>query len=88
MDTSWASLVAQRIKKIFLQGRRLGFHSWVGKIRWGREWQPTPIFLPGEFYGQRNPTGYSPCGCKESDMTEQLTHTRGHLLFTNLWGWK
>ena len=35
--------------------------------------QPTPIFLPGEFHGQRNLAGYSPWGHKESDMTEQLT---------------
>ena len=31
---------------------------------------PTPVFLPGEFHGQRNLVGYSPHGCKESDMTE------------------
>ena len=34
---------------------------------------PTPVFLPGEFHGQRNLAGYSPWGGKESDMTEQLT---------------
>ena len=28
------------------------------------------IFLPGESHGQRSLVGYSPCGCKESDMTE------------------
>ena len=32
-----------------------------------------PIFLPGEFHGQRSLAGYSPLGCKESDMTEQLS---------------
>ena len=37
------------------------------------EWLPTPVFLPGEFYGQRNLAGYSPCDLKESDMTERLT---------------
>ena len=26
--------------------------------------------LAGESYGQRSPAGYSPQGCKESDMTE------------------
>ena len=25
-----------------------------------REWLPTPVFLPGEFYGQRNLEGYNP----------------------------
>ena len=46
---------------------------WVGKVPWRREGQPTPVFLPGEFHGQRSPVGYSPWGHKESDMTEQLT---------------
>ena len=26
--------------------------------------QPTPIFLPGEFHGQRSLVGYGPCGRK------------------------
>ena len=34
---------------------------------------PTPVFLPGEFHGQRSLVGYSPWGCEESDMTELLT---------------
>ena len=37
------------------------------------EWQPTPVFLPGEFHGQRSPVGYSLSGRKEADTTEQLT---------------
>ena len=37
---------------------------------WRRKWQPTPVFLPGKFRGQRSLVGYSPLGCKESDMTE------------------
>ena len=28
------------------------------------------VFSPGESHGQRSPVGYSPQGCKESDMTE------------------
>ena len=38
---------------------------------------PTPVFLPGEFHGQRSLPGYSPLGHKESDTTEwlSLTHT-------------
>ena len=39
-------------KKICLQCRRLGFDPWVGKIPWIRKWQPTPVFLPGEFHRQ------------------------------------
>ena len=60
-------------QKICLQWRRPGFHSWVGKTAWRREWLPLPVFLPGEFHGQRSLTGFSPCGCKELDMTEHLT---------------
>ena len=44
-----------------------------GKIPWKREWQPTPIFLPGEFHGQRSLAGYSPRDHKESHMIERLT---------------
>ena len=29
-----------------------GFDPWVRKIPWRREWQPTPLFLPGEYHGQ------------------------------------
>ena len=35
-----------------------------------RKWRPTPVFLTGEFRGQRSLVGSSPWGCKESDMTE------------------
>ena len=49
------------------------FNPWVEKISWRREWQPTPVFLSGEFHGQRSPASYSPWGCKEADTTEQLT---------------
>ena len=34
---------------------------------------PTPVFLPGKSHGTRSLVGYSPWGCKESDLTEQLT---------------
>ena len=35
-----------------------------------KEWQPTPLFLPGESQGLRSLVGYSPWGRKESDMTD------------------
>ena len=47
--------------------------SLVGKIPWKRKWQPAPVFLPGKYHGQRNLAGCGPWGCKEVDMTEQLT---------------
>ena len=42
---------------------------------WSRKWQLAPVFLPGEFHGQRSLAGYSPWGHKESDTTEQLNWT-------------
>ena len=36
------------------RGTRCGFDPWFGKIPWRREWQPTPVFLPGESHGQRS----------------------------------
>ena len=68
-----ASLVAQSVKNLPAMEE-----TWIQSK--GREaplekkWQPTPVFLPGEFYGQRRLVGYSPRGCKELDMIEQLTH--------------
>ena len=41
-----------------------GFCPWIGKIPWRREWLPTPVFLPGEFHGQRSLAGYSPWNAK------------------------
>ena len=38
-----------------------------------REWQPTPVLLPGAFYGQRSLAGYSPWGRQEWDTTAGLT---------------
>ena len=41
--------------------------------RYGRKWQPTPVFLSEEFYGQRSLAAYSPWVCKRV----------GHNLTTN-----
>ena len=46
----------QKEKKYFLCSLLL--------IPWTREWLPTPVFLPGEFYGQRSLVGYSPWDCR------------------------
>ena len=54
----------------------------IQEYRTSLKWQPTPVFLPGESHGQRGLVGYSPGGRKESDMTEQLTHTHTAFLET------
>ena len=43
-----------------------------------RKRQPTPVFLPGEFHGQRSLVGYSPWGHKvtHDQRTEQQTLPR------------
>ena len=51
-------------KEYACQCRRRVFNPWVRKTPWRREWQPTPVFLPGESQGQRSLAGYSPWGCK------------------------
>ena len=63
----------------------LGFDLWVRKIPWRRVWQPTPVFLPEEFSGQRNLVGYSLWGSQSqtrpSDFHFQThTHTSKHIL--------
>ena len=73
-NTSWASQVAQWIKKN-LQCRRCMFDPWVEKITLRRAWKPTSIFLPGESHGWRCLPGYSSWGRKESDMIETSMHT-------------
>ena len=54
------------------QGRRCRFDPWMRKIPGRRKWLPTPVFLPGEFHGQRSLVGCNPWGPKESDTTKQL----------------
>ena len=41
-------------------------------IRRRRQWQPTPVLLPGKSHGRRSQVGCSPWGCKESDTIERL----------------
>jgi len=48
---------------------------------WRKKWQPTPVFLSEKFHGQSGLAGYSPWGCRESDMTKQLsTHKHTKIL--------
>ena len=53
-----------------LQCWRPRFDPWVGKIPWRREWLPTAVFLPGEFFGQRilRPWAFSICPLGERGL--------------------
>ena len=35
-----------------------------------RQWQPTPVLVPGKSHGQRSLVGCSPWGHEESDRTD------------------
>ena len=75
-----ASQVALAVKNLPANaedGKRRRFDPWVGKIPWRRAWQPTPVFLPGEFCRQRL-VSYSPKGCIESDTAEVTLHAHMH----------
>ena len=48
-------------------------NPWIRKTSSRREWQPTPVLLPGEFHGQRSLAGHRPWGHKESDTTERFS---------------
>ena len=60
----WASNPRSATYKVF------GLVS--GKPSWRRQWQPTPVLLPGKSHGWRSLVGCSPWGREESDTTERL----------------
>ena len=55
--------MAQMVKNLRAM-RGTQFNPWIGKIPWRREWQPTPLSLPGKSHGQRSLAGCSSQGCK------------------------
>ena len=61
--TWWQSSLPGRIRVNWCQ---------AGLLTWRRQWQPTPVFLPGGSHGWRSLVGYSPQATKESDTTERL----------------
>ena len=63
------SMESQRVRQDWVTS--LSFYSSF----WRRTWQPTPVFLPGESQAQGSLVGCRLRGCKESDMTKELTHT-------------
>ena len=70
-----SGLVIKNLSVNARRHRRCKFYPWVRKIPWRRKWQPMPVFLPGKSHGQRSMAGNNLWCHRESDMTEQLTHT-------------
>ena len=60
----------QSLQRIFRVSSSLS--PYYAKMTWRRQWQPTPVLLPGKSHGQKSLVGCSPWGHEESDMTEQL----------------
>ena len=72
------SLMAQMVKNLPAM-QETWVRAWVGKISWRRAWQPTLVFLPGKFHGQRSLAGYIPWGLQRvgNDWATN-THTQTH----------
>ena len=49
-----------------------GFDPWIRKSPWRRKWEPTPVFLPGEYHGQEKPGGLQSMG---SQSRTRLSHS-------------
>ena len=69
--------ITRRDKKAFLneQWKEIEENNRMRKTRdllWRRQWQPTPVLLPGKSHGRRSLMGYSPWGHEESDTTDWL----------------
>ena len=58
--------------------KQLSNFTFFYSFSWRRKRQPAPVFLPEESHGQRGLVDCSLWGCKELDMTKQLTHTHTH----------
>ena len=67
--------------RILLQCRgcsRCGFDPWVRKIHWRREWQPTPVFLPGKIPWQATKSWTQLKQLSAHTHTHTHTHTHSH----------
>ena len=68
-----ASLMIQTGENLPTHVGDAGLIPGLGRFPWRRKWLPTPVFLPGEFRGQRSLAGYSPRDLRDSDTTDGLS---------------
>ena len=66
----WASLVAQLVKNLPAKQKTLGSICGSGRSPGERNVYSIQYSCLENPHGQRGLAGYSPCGCKESDMAE------------------
>ena len=71
----------QRICLLMQETQETQVQSLGWEDPWRKEWQPTPLFLPGISHGQRSLVGYGLWGHKEVDTIE---HTCILCVFTYL----
>ena len=73
---AWKISWAEKPGKLQSMGSRKFGHDWVTSLslftfmHWRRKWQPTPVFLPGEYQGRESLVGCHLRGHTESDTTE------------------
>ena len=65
-DFPFTSIVDQ----LFSDWCSLFLNELISSTRWTRQWQPTPLLLPGKSHGRRSLVGFHLWGLTESDMTE------------------
>ena len=70
MATAEFSKFAGILSAALSQHHLLGFEIVQLESYRRRQWQPTPVLLPGKSHGRRSLVGCSPWGCEESDKTE------------------
>ena len=75
LEKSFCRLSDASDKVSACQCRSHRFDPQVGKITRSRKWQPTAVFLPGKFHGQRRLAGFIPCGHKKRTQLRDCVHT-------------
>ena len=60
--------------------QEIQIHFWVRNIPWKRKWQPTTIFLPGKFHGQRSLAGFKRVRYKLATKQQSSKNTKVHLI--------
>ena len=61
--------------RMFLEETSIWIGEWLKQKIRRRQWQPTPVPLPGKSHGRRSLVGCSPWGCYELGTTERLHFT-------------